>query len=111
MLGWLRANFPPRLWKLLTSSSRLMVIFVLLRMVLSISLVGLVGVLQYLTITRPDISFSVNRACQFLHAPTTSQSHCVVVKRILRYVSLIVTFGLQLQASLSSEIYVFSDAE
>ena len=28
-----------------------------------------VGGLQYLTITRPDISFVVNRVCQYLHAP------------------------------------------
>jgi histone deacetylase 1/2 len=30
---------------------------------------GIVGGLQYLTITRPDISFVVNRVCQYLHAP------------------------------------------
>jgi histone deacetylase 1/2 len=45
---------------------------------------SLVGALQYLTLTRPDISFAVNKACQFLHAPTTA--HCSTVKRILRYV-------------------------
>jgi hypothetical protein len=32
---------------------------------------SIVGALQYLTLTRPDISFSVNKVCQFLHMPTT----------------------------------------
>lgn len=32
---------------------------------------SLVGALQYLTLTRPDISFAVNKVCQYLHAPTT----------------------------------------
>jgi hypothetical protein len=32
---------------------------------------SIVGGLQYLTLTRLDISFSVNKICQFLHAPTT----------------------------------------
>ena len=42
---------------------------------------SLVGGLQYLTLTRPDISFAVNRVCQFLHTPT--EEHMSVVKRIL----------------------------
>ncbi|CAL2257264.1 unnamed protein product [Prunus armeniaca] len=45
---------------------------------------SLVGTLQYLTITRPDISFAVNQVCQFIHQPT--DIHWKVVKRILRYV-------------------------
>jgi histone deacetylase 1/2 len=31
---------------------------------------SVVGALQYLTLTRPDISFSVNKVCQFLATPT-----------------------------------------
>ncbi|GMP41409.1 hypothetical protein CsSME_00011522 [Camellia sinensis var. sinensis] len=30
----------------------------------------LVGALQYLTITRPELSYAVNQACQHMHAPT-----------------------------------------
>jgi hypothetical protein len=31
---------------------------------------SLVGGLQYLTLTRLDISYAMNKVCQFLHAPT-----------------------------------------
>ncbi|XP_050125594.1 uncharacterized mitochondrial protein AtMg00810-like [Malus sylvestris] len=41
----------------------------------------IVGVLQYLTFTRPDIAFSVNQACQFMHNPM--ESHFIAVKRII----------------------------
>jgi histone deacetylase 1/2 len=30
---------------------------------------SVVGALQYLTLTRPDLSFVVNKVCQFLHSP------------------------------------------
>lgn len=45
-----------------------------------------VGALQYLTITRPDLSYAVNQASQFLHAPT--DHHFSLVKRILRYAKM-----------------------
>ena len=45
---------------------------------------SLVGALQYLTITRPDISYAVNQVSQFLQNPTTA--HYSHVKRILRSV-------------------------
>ncbi|CAN6583600.1 unnamed protein product [Malus baccata var. baccata] len=40
---------------------------------------SVVGALQYLTFTRPDIAFSVNQACQFMHNPM--ESHVIAVKR------------------------------
>jgi hypothetical protein len=42
---------------------------------------SIVGGLQYLTLTRLDLAFSVNKVCQFLHSSTTI--HWSAVKRIL----------------------------
>lgn len=53
---------------------------------------SLVGALQYLTITRPDITFAVNKACQFMHEPL--QSHYQLLKRILRYLKGTLNYGL-----------------
>jgi histone deacetylase 1/2 len=69
---------------------------------------SLVGGLQYLTITRPDVSYAVNRVCQYLHAPRTSHWS---VKRILRYVSLTASYGLLLQPAPSCILSAFSDAD
>lgn len=52
----------------------------------------LVGGLQYLNLTRPDISFAVNKLCQFIQSPT--DDHFVPLKRILRY--LCGSFSLRL---------------
>ncbi|XP_019184337.1 PREDICTED: uncharacterized protein LOC109193229 [Ipomoea nil] len=42
----------------------------------------IVEALQYLTITRSDLSYAVNRLCQFMHTPTVD--HWAMVKRVLR---------------------------
>lgn len=52
----------------------------------------LVGSLQYLTLTRPELSYSVNVACQHMHAPKLS--HFMAVKCILRYIKGSVHQGL-----------------
>jgi histone deacetylase 1/2 len=70
---------------------------------------SLVGGLQYLTITRPDVSYAVNHVCQYLHVPRTS--HWSAVKRILRYVYFIASYGLLLQPAASCALSAFLDAD
>ena len=66
---------------------------------------SIVGGLQYLTITRPDISYAVNRVCQFLHTPR--DTHWSAVKRILRYVRSTTSYGLHLQPAPSGSLSAF----
>jgi hypothetical protein len=70
---------------------------------------SVVGELQYLTLTRSDISFSVNKVCQFLHAPTTA--HWSAVKRILRYLHGTCGLGILSRRSSSLLLSAFSDAD
>jgi hypothetical protein len=53
---------------------------------------SIVGMLQYLTFTRPDIVYAVNQVSQFMHAPT--EEHMEAVKRILRYLKATLGDGL-----------------
>jgi histone deacetylase 1/2 len=53
---------------------------------------SIVGALQYLTFTRPDIAYAVNTVCQFMSAPT--DVHFAAVKRILRYLQGSIQKGL-----------------
>uniref|UniRef100_A0A803NL56 Reverse transcriptase Ty1/copia-type domain-containing protein n=1 Tax=Cannabis sativa TaxID=3483 RepID=A0A803NL56_CANSA len=70
---------------------------------------SLVGALQYCTLTRPDISFTVNKLCQFLHAPTTI--HYQSVKRVLWYLNGTTHLGILLQPDITSELHCFTDAD
>jgi histone deacetylase 1/2 len=70
---------------------------------------SVVGGLQYLTITRPDVSYAVNRVYQYLHSPR--DTHWSAVKRILRYVRSTLTFGLHLRSAPSAVLSAFSDAD
>jgi len=51
-----------------------------------------VGALQYCTLTRPDIAFSVNQLCQHMHNPSTL--HWTAVKRVIRYLKGTIDHGL-----------------
>jgi hypothetical protein len=70
---------------------------------------SIVGGLQYLTITRPDLSFAVNRVCQFIQAPT--DVHWGAVKRILRFLKGTAGHGLKIQRSTNDTLNAFSDAD
>ncbi|XP_019181955.1 PREDICTED: uncharacterized protein LOC109177102 [Ipomoea nil] len=69
----------------------------------------IVGASQYLTITRPDLAYAVNRLCQFMHSPTVD--HWNLVKRVLRYVKGTLDYGLQLTPSSSTTIHAYSDSD
>jgi hypothetical protein len=51
-----------------------------------------VGALQYCTLTRPNISFSVNQLCQHMHIP--SATHWSAAKRVFRYLKHTTDHGL-----------------
>lgn len=68
----------------------------------------LVGALQYVTLSRPDITFAVNKVCQFMHSPT--EHHWSAVKRILRYLQGTSSLGLRLQCASDTQLHAYSVA-
>ncbi|GJR23768.1 ribonuclease H-like domain-containing protein [Tanacetum coccineum] len=70
---------------------------------------SLVGGLQYLTFTRPDLSYDVQHLCLYMHDPR--EPHVAALKRILRYVLGTVDFGLQLYASATTSLVGYTDAD
>ncbi|KAG6415796.1 hypothetical protein SASPL_123214 [Salvia splendens] len=70
---------------------------------------SLVGVLQYLTITRPDLSYAINLVSQFLQSPT--DDHFQALKRIIWYVKGTIHFGLSFTRRTDSSVIGYSDAD
>jgi hypothetical protein len=70
---------------------------------------SLTGALQYLTITRPEISFAVQQACLFMHDPRIP--HFNHVKRILRYLKGTLDHGLHINSSSPTTLTAYSDAD
>ncbi|XP_019168916.1 PREDICTED: uncharacterized protein LOC109164824 [Ipomoea nil] len=69
----------------------------------------IVGALQYLTITRPDLAYSVNRLCQFIHSPT--DDHWSLLKRVLRYIKGTQDYGLRLRPSATTDLHAYFDSD
>ena len=69
---------------------------------------SVVGALQYVLITYPELSYLVNKLCQYMHSP--QDHHWKAVKRILRYLAGTRTHGLIIQQCSCPTIRAFSDA-
>lgn len=73
---------------------------------------SVVGSLQYATITRPELSYAVNKVCQFMAQP--QEIHWTAVKRILRYLKGTIQAGLQLFPTIPGKpvsLKAFCDAD
>ncbi|KAJ9552986.1 hypothetical protein OSB04_017031 [Centaurea solstitialis] len=70
---------------------------------------SLAGALQYLTITRPDISYTVPQICLFMHAPR--EPHFQLLKRILCYIKGTLSQALVISPSPSTKLTAYSDVD
>ncbi|XP_016647095.1 PREDICTED: uncharacterized protein LOC107880330 [Prunus mume] len=69
---------------------------------------SLVGGLQYLTFSKPDIAFVVNTFCQFMHTPI--DTHFAAVKLMLRYLVGNLTHGIHFTSG-DVHLQAYSDAD
>ncbi|XP_026397143.1 uncharacterized protein LOC113291874 [Papaver somniferum] len=70
---------------------------------------SMVEALQYVTMTWPDMCFSVNYVAQFMQSPTNE--HLLLVKRILRYLKGTLGTGILLSTGDIHFISAYSDSE
>lgn len=69
----------------------------------------IVGGLQYVTLTRPEIAYSINKVCQFMHSSTVI--HWQAAKQILRYLKGTIDFDLHLSPSNNLQLEGFVNAD
>ncbi|GKB31322.1 ribonuclease H-like domain-containing protein [Tanacetum coccineum] len=70
---------------------------------------SLAGSLQYLTFTRPDLSYAVQQLCLYMHDPR--EPHLNAMKCVLCYLRGTTDLGLQLFWSTTSQLIAYSDAD
>lgn len=69
---------------------------------------SIIGALQYLTTTCPDLTYAVNLVCQQMQP---SFSNLQAVKCILRYVKGTINFEIRILSYSFMHLYGFSDAD
>lgn len=69
----------------------------------------IVGALQYVTITRPDIAFHVNKLYQFMNAPT--DIHWMALKHLLHYLKGIESNNLYFLIKSSIDLHCYTDSD
>nr|XP_020160171.1 uncharacterized mitochondrial protein AtMg00810-like [Aegilops tauschii subsp. strangulata] len=70
---------------------------------------SIVGALQYLTLTRPEIQYAMQQVFLHMHAPR--DVHWAAVKRILRYICGTMDLGVMLYTSTDTALTAYSDAD
>lgn len=70
---------------------------------------SIIGALQYLVVTRPELAFSVNKLSQFLVAPT--EKHWIAYERILRYLKATKDYGLLFKSEGNVVLTAYIDAD
>lgn len=68
-----------------------------------------IGSLQYLSFTRPDIAYAMNKLSQYMHCPT--DLHWSAAKRILRYLVGSLSHGIHIRRGTPLALHGFSDAD
>ncbi|GKC79524.1 ribonuclease H-like domain-containing protein [Tanacetum coccineum] len=70
---------------------------------------SLSGGFQYLTFTRPDISYVMQQICLYIDNPR--ESHLAALKRVLHYVRGALDHGLKLHVSSTSQLKAYTHAD
>ncbi|XP_022004078.1 uncharacterized mitochondrial protein AtMg00810-like [Helianthus annuus] len=70
---------------------------------------SLAGALQYLTFTRPDITYLVQQICMHMHSPTVE--HWNALKRIIWYLQGTSDYGIHLSPASTLSLLAYTDAD
>ncbi|XP_071742675.1 uncharacterized mitochondrial protein AtMg00810-like [Rutidosis leptorrhynchoides] len=70
---------------------------------------SLAGALQYLTFTRPDISYSVQQVCLHMHNP--HDTHMAALKQIIRYIQGTIDYGIHMHKTNTTSLISYTDAD
>ncbi|KAH9706031.1 retrovirus-related pol polyprotein from transposon RE2 [Citrus sinensis] len=70
---------------------------------------SIVGGLQYLVLTRPEIAYSVHKLSQYVSSPTLQ--HLMACKRVLRYLKETQEYGLKFVRECDMKLTTFTDTD